>query len=102
MQLSIISDGQHEPGGHHFMVVDRAGVLLDLSGVQGTLHDPTVTRIEWGLVRDGTEIREGGTITMQDGSQRPTFFDKTLLKPYLDTWTAKMAANAAAQAAFNA
>lgn len=72
------------------MMVDNHGFLIDLSGIKGTLVDPTILQVEWGMLGRGGETREGGLITRQDGSKQP-FFDKALLKPYLDAWTARRA-----------
>ncbi len=91
MRVLISAEGNHEPAGQHYMMVDNQAVLLDLSGVQGALHDPSVKRVEWGTVQDGKEIKPGGTIVRRDGTRQP-FFDRGAIMPYLDAFNAKMAA----------
>lgn len=90
MRVLISAEGSHEPPGQHYMAVDNHGLLLDLSAVTGSLVDPTIVKVEWGQVVIGGDLREGGTITRQDGG-RQTFFDREALKPYLDAWRAKKA-----------
>lgn len=90
MKVLITAEGNHEPKGHHFMVVDKHGVLLDLSNVQGSLHDPTIAKVTWGLIQDGRQIREGGVITRVDG-HRQVFFDQAPLAPYLEAYRARRA-----------
>lgn len=89
---ALISAGDHDPKGHHHMVVDGHGLLLDLSGVQTPfpLHDPTIVQTEWTLVQDGTRSRPGGIITRQDGSKQ-VFYDEALLAPYLAAYRARRA-----------
>jgi hypothetical protein len=65
------------------MVVDNHGFMVDLSEIEGTLLDSTIHAVTWGPMRDGVEMREGGSIIRQDGS-RQLFWDPELLKPYLD------------------
>lgn len=88
MSVVISNEGEHEPTGLHYMVVDNHGLLVDLSKIAGTLIDPTISRVTWGLQRDGGQMREGGTIIRQDGSKQ-LFWDSELLKPYLDAWRMK-------------
>lgn len=88
MQVLISAEGEHDPKGHHLMVVDCYGFLIDLSGVQGSLVDPTITRVTWGMQLDGTTLREGGIIYRQDGHQQH-FWDRALLQPYLDAYEAR-------------
>lgn len=90
MRVIISAEGEHDPPGRHLVKVDDHQRLMDLSGVRGTLHDPTILRVTWGLVSRGSETREGGTITMRDGTER-TFFEKGPLKPYLDAFRAAQA-----------
>lgn len=89
MRVLISAEGEHEPAGHHYMVVDNHGLLVDLSNVLGALHDPTIRRVEWGQVQDGVQIRDGGTIIRQDG-HRQLFFDLKALDPYLAAYKAKL------------
>lgn len=79
--------GQPYPDGWVFMVVDNHGFMVNLhpSEIEGTLVDPTIQAVTWGPLRDGVDMREGGTIIRQDGS-RQLFWDPELLKPYLDAW----------------
>lgn len=87
-----MSRGNHEPAGHHYVVLDGHGRLMDLSLVTaGTLHDPTMAKVTWGMVSLGSETREGGQITRTDGS-RQTFFDRGVIKPYIDAFKAAAAA----------
>lgn len=88
MNVLISNEGKHEPAGHHYMVVDGHGLLVDLSGVSGQLLDPTITRVTWGLQRDGVEMKPGGTIVRQDGHKQ-VFWEAKLLEPYLEAWRAK-------------
>lgn len=91
MRMLISAEGEHDPPGRHLVMLDNQQTLVDLSQVRGTLHDPTIARATWGLVSNGTETREGGQITMFDGTGR-TFFDRGLLKPYIDAFHAAFAA----------
>lgn len=91
MQLLISAEGEHDPPGRHLVRLDNHQILLDLARVNGTLHDPTIARVTWGFVSRGNETREGGTIVLTDGTER-TFFDRGLLKPYLDAFHAAVAA----------
>jgi hypothetical protein len=95
MRVLISAEGNHEPAGHHLIVVDGKATLVDLSGVTGSLHDPSIARVEWGTVQDGNEIKPGGTIVRTDGSRRP-FFDRSALMPYLNAFNDQIAARAAA------
>lgn len=90
MRVLISGEGNHEPAGQHYMSVDNHGFLIDLSEVQGTLHDPTIARAEWGKVIEQGQPRDGGTIVQRDG-HRQRFFDQALLKPYLDAYAAQRA-----------
>ena len=94
MQVLISTEGHHlDAAGTripHAMVVDGHLVLIDLTGVTGTLIDPTITRVTWGPQIDGDVIRDGGTIVRQNGG-RQQFWDRALLQPYLDAYTAKRA-----------
>ena len=98
MRVLISAEGNHEPAGHHLMVVDGHATLVDLGSVVGSLHDAAIARVEWGTVIDGKQIKPGGTITRVDGSRRP-FFDRSALMPYLNAFNAKMAEHAKAGAA---
>lgn len=88
MRVLISAEGNHEPKGHHYMVVDGHGFLVDLSKVEGTLVDPVILRVEWGPMRDGNVPRDGGVITRRDGSQQ-AFWDMRLLEPYLAAYNLK-------------
>lgn len=77
--------GQPYQAGWVFMVVDNHGFMVDLSGIEGTLVDPTISAVTWGPQRDGADMRDGGTIIKQDGGKQ-LFWDCELLKPYLDAW----------------
>ncbi len=90
MQLLISSEGAHEPAGYHLMIVDSSALLIDLSGVSGSLHDPSIKRVEWGLVQDGIQQRPGGFITRQDNSRTP-FFDATAIAPYINAFNVRKA-----------
>lgn len=90
MRVLISAEGDHDPKGQHYMVVDGVGFLIDLSGVQGTLADPTILKTEWGPTIIGGEQRQGGNIFRKDGGRQP-FFDEGLLKPYLDAYKARKA-----------
>lgn len=92
MRVRIDATGDHldesgnpHPPGWVYMVVDNHGFMLDLSGIAGTLVDPTITAVTWGPQRDGADMRDGGCIIRQDGTQQ-LFWDSELLKPYLDAW----------------
>lgn len=98
MRVLISAEGQHDPAGCHYMVVDGYGFLIDLSRVQGTLHDPTIARAEWGPAVHEGQAREFGHIVQRDGHTR-SFFDKGLLTPYLNAFAARKAELEAAQAA---
>lgn len=94
MRVLISADGSSMDGDGvsipHLVVVDNHLLPMDLSGVVGTLVDPTIARVTWGLQIDGTETREGGAIFRRDGS-RQLFWDKALLQPYLDAFEARKA-----------
>ncbi len=81
MDVLIDASGAHDPPGV-LIQVDGHQVVVDLSQVAGGLHDPTISRVTWGLLTRNGESRPGGIITMVDGNTR-TFFDQDLLKPYL-------------------
>jgi hypothetical protein len=91
MRIMISADGDHEPKGLLYMVVDGNGFLIDLSGVQGTLVDPTIKRVEWGPTVINNEGRDAGTIVRQDDTQQ-TFFDFDLIRPYVDAFNVRRAA----------
>ena len=93
MRLTISAEHRHTDSAGkpipHTMVVDDHLIPMDLSGV-GTLVDPTITRVTWGLQLDGANLREGGTILRQDGG-RQLFWDISPLRPYLDAFEARKA-----------
>ncbi len=71
-----IINGDHEPP-HPFIVVNRHGMHVDLSKVDGNLWDPTVSRIVWGHREiDG---RYYGKVEFKNGTAR-AFFDPTLIE----------------------
>jgi hypothetical protein len=73
-----ILNGVNDPP-HPFMVVNRNGVHVDMTQVEGELYDAnTVARVVWGM-RDpsGTLF---GEVTLKNGTSR-TFFDPNLMTP---------------------
>ena len=91
MRVSIDFVGEHtdHTGARRpHMIVDRTGMLIDLSGVRGSLVDPTIARVDWGPTVSGGEMRDGGLIIRTDGSKQP-FWDFGAIKPYVDAWKAK-------------
>lgn len=97
MRVLISAEGDHlgpdgEPvsAGTVRMQVDGHSFLIDLSGVRGTLVDPTILRVEWGPAVISGQPQECGFITRRGVPPQP-FFDKDLLKPYLDAWRARRA-----------
>jgi hypothetical protein len=87
MPLTLtITAGDHDPP-LPFMVVERHGMHVDLTHVQGQLWDPTIASLAWGPTMDG---REGGKIVLKNGQTR-TFWDRDLLTPYLNAWKARKA-----------
>lgn len=84
MKVLISAEGQHDPPWH-YVAVDDVGLLVDLSGVSGTLHDPSILRVQWGPAdaarESGTILRRGGTVQV--------FFDRGLLDPYVAAWRAR-------------
>lgn len=94
MQVLISAEGSHTDGNGtsipHTMVVDNHLLPIDLTNVPGTLVDPTILRVTWGLQTDGTKLREGGTILRQGGGWQ-LFWDIALLRPYLDAFEARKA-----------
>jgi hypothetical protein len=87
--VEIIS-GNHTPVGHAYVVVDRFGLLVDLSGVDGQLYDaPTVSRVVWGA-RD-QQGKPYGVVHLRNG-QRRTYWDQLLMAPYVNAFAAEYAA----------
>lgn len=101
MRVLISAEGKHDPAGLHLMMVDGHQFLIDLSGVRGSLVDPTISRAEWGPTVYGGQSIEAGQIVRQDG-HRQMFFDKSLLEPYLTAFHDKAAHLAQAQVTFEA
>lgn len=95
MDVLISAEGNHTDSAGvripHTMVVNDHLLALDLTGVAGTLVDPAITRVTWGIQADGTVMREGGTIHRRDGG-RQVFWDRALLEPYLAAFEARKAA----------
>ena len=87
MRVLISNEGDHEPKGT-YMVVDSHGLMVDLSKIAGQLLDRSVTRITWEPQIVNGESTEGGAIYRQDGG-RQVFWDRDLLKPYLDAYQAR-------------
>jgi hypothetical protein len=76
-----IINGDHDPP-FPFMIVNRFGMHVDLSKVQGQLWDaPTVAKIEWGLLT--LEKKPFGRVTLKNGQTR-TFFSQDLMTPYVN------------------
>jgi hypothetical protein len=89
MRVTIRRDG-HAPPFHH-VTVDGHGIPIDLSQVKGSLHDPTISYVDWGVVRENGELREGGHI-VRDGEPEPKkYFDRAALAPYLDAYERRKA-----------
>jgi hypothetical protein len=81
-QITINNSDGHDPP-LQFMVVNRFGLFVDLSKVQGQLFDPTVLEITWGYrFMDG---RTFGTVKNKNGTGR-NFADPELMEPYLRAW----------------
>lgn len=89
-----MSTGNHEPAGQHYVKLNDRGRLMDLSQINGTLHDPTISKVTWGIVTRGAESREGGMIYRAIGGKPQAFFDKGPLKPYLAAFKAAENADA--------
>lgn len=100
MRVIIANDGGHEPAGRHYVAVNSHGALIDLTHVPGTLHDPTITRAEWGPVVVNGATTEAGTITRQDGTKQ-TFWDRNLLTHYLVAFDNQCKELARAQAEYD-
>lgn len=82
-----IINGDHTPVGHVYVAVDRFGMLVDLSGVNGQLWDaPTVARVIWGAT--DTQGRVFGMVTLKNGESR-TFWDENLMTPYTNAYAAE-------------
>lgn len=78
-----IINGDNDPA-HPYIAVDRLGMQVDISNVHdGQLWDPTVARIEWGILDQ--QGRRFGRVTLKSGQSRP-FFDQALLTPYLNAY----------------
>ena len=81
MSIIDIVNGAHNPA-LPFVIIDRQGLHVDLSAVQGELWYPnTVARITWAPIGN----RMGGRITLKNGTVR-TFVDETLLLPYVKAY----------------
>lgn len=81
-----IINGDHIPN-LPFMIVDKHGLHVDLSNVTGELWDPTVAKIEWGILHPGTG-RTFGRVHLKNGQGR-IFWDAMLIQPYLATYMAR-------------
>lgn len=67
-----------------FMIVNRFGMHVDLTNVQGQLFDaPTVFKVEWGL--RSPDGRVFGKVTLKNGQSR-TFSDFDLMTPYTNAY----------------
>ena len=72
------------------MVLNNVAMHLDLSAVKGTLWDnPTTAQVTWGIV-DAQTGRMFGRVLLKNGNKR-TFFDATLIQPYVDAFTKQYA-----------
>lgn len=100
MDVLIDASGHHMAPGH-LIRVDQSQTVVDLSNVVGDLHDPTILRVTWGMLSKGGDTRPGGTITLVDGTKR-TFFDYSILTPYLTAFDATIAQRRADQVAYDA
>lgn len=98
MRVVITDVGMSDPPTRLIMV-DGQQTQVDLSAVAGTLHDPTIQRVEWGFL--DKQGRSYGVIFQQDGGLR-TFFDQTLLSPYLAAFRLRWAEIEQQQVAFDA
>lgn len=78
----------HPPDKHCRMQVDSRNMVLDLSGVAGSLVDPTIARVEWAFLQDGKNVRPGGLI-YRDGQRTQRFYDESALAPYLAEFEAE-------------
>jgi hypothetical protein len=98
MQLEIRA-GDHVPD-LPFVIVNRQGIHLDLTGIGELWDGPTTTMVVWGL-RNNAGI-EFGQVTKKDGTSR-NFHDRDLCLPYLKAharaWVAAMEAHDRAAAA---
>ena len=90
MRVLISAEGQHDPPGQ-YMVVDGHGLLIDLTGVAGTLVDPTILRVEWGPSVITGQPQEAGIITRRGEARQQPFYDKALLTPYINAFRARLA-----------
>jgi hypothetical protein len=83
-----IINGDHTPPWP-FFIVDRHGLHVDLSKVDGQLWDPTVAKVTWGHLHPSGKTF--GTVRLKNGQGR-TFWDKNLMAPYLAAYNAAKAA----------
>lgn len=89
-------------GDQHRMQIDQRNMVLDLSGVQdGSLVDPTITKVEWSQVLDGKRMRDGGII-MRNGDRTQVFYDRSALSPYIVAFEAEWLRRHHDQAEFEA
>ena len=75
-----------------FVIVDRRGCHVDLTGIGELWDGPTTARVQWGLRNNGGI--EFGRVIKKDGTAR-NFFDRDLMLPYVKAharaWSALMA-----------
>jgi len=70
------------------MAVDNHQLLVDLSKIGAPLVDPTVELVTWGLQQDGPGLRTGGAIHRR-GEHPQKFWDREVLRPYINAWLVK-------------
>jgi len=83
LQVEIIA-GDHEPN-LPFVIVDRRGIHVSLTGIGQLWDGNTMAKLRWGLLDN--QGNEFGRINFKDGGVR-NFFDRDLLLPYLKVFTA--------------
>jgi hypothetical protein len=90
MQFEIRA-GDHVPD-LPFVIVNRQGIHVDLTGIGELWDGPTTAMVQWGLISNaGIEF---GRVTLKDGTSR-NFHDRDLTLPYVKAhklaWAAAMA-----------
>ena len=76
--IEIIA-GDHVPD-LPFVIVNRQGIHVDLTGIGELWDEPTTAMVQWGLINNaGIEF---GRVTKRDGTGR-NFHDRDLLLPYI-------------------
>jgi len=84
-RVEILNGDHHVDGKGNlpFVIIDRTGVHVDLTGIGQLWDAPTVARIDWGL-RD-VSGKVFGRVTLKNGTSR-NFFDVELMAPYLNAY----------------